>query len=32
VIINGEIIRDPNTVLDVPEDAELAIGVIAAGG
>jgi len=32
VIINGEIIRDPNMVLDVPEDAELAIGVIAAGG
>ncbi|WXG41832.1 MAG: MoaD/ThiS family protein [Candidatus Freyarchaeum deiterrae] len=32
VIINGEMIRDSNTVLEVPEDTELAIGVIAAGG
>ncbi len=32
VIINGEIIRKPNTALKIPEDAELVIGVMVAGG
>jgi molybdopterin converting factor small subunit len=32
LVINGEIIRKPNTVLQVPDDAELVIGVMAAGG
>jgi hypothetical protein len=32
VIINGEIVRDSKTVLDFCEDAELAIGVMVAGG
>ena len=32
IIINGIIVRNPSTVSDIPENAELAIGVMAAGG
>lgn len=32
VIISGEIVRNPNTILDLPEDTELAIGIMATGG
>ncbi|MGQ9720495.1 MAG: MoaD/ThiS family protein [Candidatus Jordarchaeum sp.] len=32
VIINGEIVRRSNMDSKIPEDAELVIGVMAAGG
>lgn len=32
VIINGKIVRRSNTDLTIPEDAEMVIGVMSAGG
>nr|MDO8099349.1 MoaD/ThiS family protein [Candidatus Njordarchaeota archaeon] len=32
VMINGETARNPNTILEIPEAAELVIGIMAAGG